>query len=157
RSRAGSSRACWSAQGALAAREEGGRVPRSTCRGAVAPCGTRRRRAPRARTVHFYSSRFAANAVRAAQEAGASASDGEEIPSATSPLADVPPSMDYKCGTRATNAAAGLVKRTRLARIGCERRLMLQPGQSAPEFKLPDADMQTVDLASFIGRKRIVL
>ena len=34
---------------------------------------------------------------------------------------------------------------------------MLQPGQTAPAFALPDADMQTVDLASFIGKKRIVL
>ena len=34
---------------------------------------------------------------------------------------------------------------------------MLQPGQTAPVFALPDADMQTVALASFIGKKRIVL
>ena len=34
---------------------------------------------------------------------------------------------------------------------------MLQPGQPAPVFTLPDADMQTVELASFIGKKRIVL
>ena len=34
---------------------------------------------------------------------------------------------------------------------------MLQPGQNAPEFALPDADMQTVELASFIGKKRVVL
>ena len=34
---------------------------------------------------------------------------------------------------------------------------MLEPGQPAPEFALPDADMQTVELASFIGKKRVVL
>jgi peroxiredoxin Q/BCP len=34
---------------------------------------------------------------------------------------------------------------------------MLQPGQNAPEFALPDADMETVELASFIGKKRVVL
>jgi len=34
---------------------------------------------------------------------------------------------------------------------------MLQPGQSAPAFTLPDADMQSVDLNSFLGKKRIVL
>ena len=34
---------------------------------------------------------------------------------------------------------------------------MLQPGQSAPSFTLPDADMQSVDLNSFLGKKRIVL
>jgi peroxiredoxin Q/BCP len=34
---------------------------------------------------------------------------------------------------------------------------MLQPGQSAPAFTLPDADMQSVDLHSFLGKKRIVL
>ncbi len=34
---------------------------------------------------------------------------------------------------------------------------MLQPGQQAPKFSLPDADMQTVDLASYIGKKNVVL
>ena len=34
---------------------------------------------------------------------------------------------------------------------------MLQPGQTAPVFALPDADMQTVELASFLGKKRIFL
>ena len=34
---------------------------------------------------------------------------------------------------------------------------MLQPGQAAPAFTLPDADMQTVALSSFIGKKHIVL
>jgi peroxiredoxin Q/BCP len=34
---------------------------------------------------------------------------------------------------------------------------MLQPGQPAPVFCLPDADMQTVDLASFVGKKNVVL
>jgi len=34
---------------------------------------------------------------------------------------------------------------------------MLQPGQSAPEFTLPDSDMETVELSSFLGKKNIVL
>jgi peroxiredoxin Q/BCP len=34
---------------------------------------------------------------------------------------------------------------------------MLQPGQNAPVFTLPDADMQDVQLSSFLGRKHIVL
>ena len=34
---------------------------------------------------------------------------------------------------------------------------MLQPGQHAPIFTLPDADMQSVELSSFIGKKHIVL
>lgn len=34
---------------------------------------------------------------------------------------------------------------------------MLQPGQAAPSFVLPDADMQTVDLSAFKGKKRVVL
>ena len=34
---------------------------------------------------------------------------------------------------------------------------MLQPGQPAPSFSLPDADMETVDLAAFRGRKNVVL
>jgi peroxiredoxin Q/BCP len=34
---------------------------------------------------------------------------------------------------------------------------MLQPGQHAPVFALPDADMQPVKLSSFLGKKRIVL
>ena len=34
---------------------------------------------------------------------------------------------------------------------------MLQLGQNAPVFTLPDADMQTVRLASFLGKKNIVL
>ncbi len=34
---------------------------------------------------------------------------------------------------------------------------MLQPGQSAPVFTLPDADMQAVALSSFLGKKNIVL
>ena len=34
---------------------------------------------------------------------------------------------------------------------------MLQPGQNAPKFTLPDADMQTVALSSFLGKKNIVL
>ena len=34
---------------------------------------------------------------------------------------------------------------------------MLAPGQPAPEFELPDADMQTVDLSAFKGKKNVVL
>lgn len=34
---------------------------------------------------------------------------------------------------------------------------MLQPGQHAPAFTLPDADMQAVALSSFLGKKNIVL
>jgi peroxiredoxin Q/BCP len=34
---------------------------------------------------------------------------------------------------------------------------MLQPGQTAPMFVLPDADMQTVSLSEFKGRKHVVL
>ena len=34
---------------------------------------------------------------------------------------------------------------------------MLQEGNPAPLFSLPDADMETVDLASFIGRYNVIL
>jgi peroxiredoxin Q/BCP len=34
---------------------------------------------------------------------------------------------------------------------------MLQSGQPAPQFSLPDADMESVDLAEFRGRKHVVL
>jgi peroxiredoxin Q/BCP len=34
---------------------------------------------------------------------------------------------------------------------------MLQTGKHAPVFTLPDADMQTVQLSSFIGKKNVVL
>ncbi len=34
---------------------------------------------------------------------------------------------------------------------------MLQPGQPAPSFVLPDADMQAVSLASYKGKKHVVL
>ena len=34
---------------------------------------------------------------------------------------------------------------------------MLEPGQTAPEFSLPDADMQSVDLSAFKGKKNVVL
>ncbi|MDW8468415.1 MAG: peroxiredoxin [Burkholderiales bacterium] len=34
---------------------------------------------------------------------------------------------------------------------------MLRIGQPAPRFALPDADMEMVDLASFAGRKNVVL
>ena len=34
---------------------------------------------------------------------------------------------------------------------------MLQPGQAAPSFVLPDADMQTVSLSEFKGKKHVVL
>src|SRR5258708_31423249 len=34
---------------------------------------------------------------------------------------------------------------------------MLEPGQPAPSFELPDADMQPVDLSAFKGKKHVVL
>ena len=34
---------------------------------------------------------------------------------------------------------------------------MLHPGQAAPSFELPDADMQTVNLSTFKGKKHVVL
>lgn len=34
---------------------------------------------------------------------------------------------------------------------------MLEPGQAAPLFSLPDADMETVSLAKLRGRKNVVL
>src|SRR3979409_2423224 len=34
---------------------------------------------------------------------------------------------------------------------------MLQPGQAAPSFDLPDADMQNVSLSEFKGKKHVVL
>jgi peroxiredoxin Q/BCP len=34
---------------------------------------------------------------------------------------------------------------------------MLRPGQPAPSFSLPDADMQTVSLSTFKGKKHVVL
>src|SRR5437899_12661907 len=34
---------------------------------------------------------------------------------------------------------------------------MLQPGQPAPSFALPDADMQTVSLQAFRGKKHVVI
>ena len=34
---------------------------------------------------------------------------------------------------------------------------MLQPGQAAPSFVLPDADMQAVSLSAFKGKKHVVL
>ena len=34
---------------------------------------------------------------------------------------------------------------------------MLQPGQSAPGFDLPDADMEIVSLAGYKNRKNVVL
>lgn len=34
---------------------------------------------------------------------------------------------------------------------------MLEPGQTAPSFALPDADMQTVSLSAFKGKKNVVL
>jgi peroxiredoxin Q/BCP len=34
---------------------------------------------------------------------------------------------------------------------------MLQPGQAAPGFDLPDADMQNVSLSEFKGKKHVVL
>lgn len=35
--------------------------------------------------------------------------------------------------------------------------MLLKAGEKAPMFALPDADMETIDLASFVGRKHIVL
>jgi peroxiredoxin Q/BCP len=34
---------------------------------------------------------------------------------------------------------------------------MLKPGQAAPEFTLPDADMELVSLAAFQGRQHVIL
>ena len=34
---------------------------------------------------------------------------------------------------------------------------MLQPGQAAPNFTLPDADMRAISLSEFKGRKHVVL
>lgn len=42
-------------------------------------------------------------------------------------------------------------------RIGIESFAMLQPGQAAPPFVLPDADMQTVSLEEFKGKKHVVI
>jgi thioredoxin-dependent peroxiredoxin len=41
--------------------------------------------------------------------------------------------------------------------FGIESFAMLQPGQPAPAFELPDADMQTVALSAFKGKKHVVL
>ncbi len=70
--------------------------------------------------------------------------------------------MDYIdatiCDFGDTDAAEGLVKRGRRHKNPrTTRAIMLQPGQRAPVFSLPDADMQTVDLAELIGKKNIVL
>lgn len=35
--------------------------------------------------------------------------------------------------------------------------MLLKPGTTAPTFSLPDADMETVDLANYRGSKRVVL
>lgn len=35
--------------------------------------------------------------------------------------------------------------------------MLLKVGEAAPSFALPDADMETVDLATHLGRKHIVL
>ncbi|MDR2839104.1 MAG: peroxiredoxin [Azonexus sp.] len=34
---------------------------------------------------------------------------------------------------------------------------MLKAGETAPRFALPDADMETVDLAAYLGQKHLVL
>ncbi len=34
---------------------------------------------------------------------------------------------------------------------------MLKPGQPAPDFELPDADMEPVALSSFRGQRHVVL
>ena len=36
-------------------------------------------------------------------------------------------------------------------------RVMLLPGQTAPAFSLPDADMQAISLSSFKGKRHVVL
>ena len=41
--------------------------------------------------------------------------------------------------------------------FGIESAHMLQPGQAAPSFDLPDADMQNVSLSEFKGKKHVVL
>ncbi|MBK7462243.1 MAG: redoxin domain-containing protein [Betaproteobacteria bacterium] len=35
--------------------------------------------------------------------------------------------------------------------------MLLKVGENAPAFSLPDADMETIDLADCLGKKRIVL
>lgn len=35
--------------------------------------------------------------------------------------------------------------------------MLLKVGENAPTFSLPDADMETIDLANCLGKKRIVL
>jgi peroxiredoxin Q/BCP len=35
--------------------------------------------------------------------------------------------------------------------------MLLKVGEKAPTFSLPDADMETIDLADYLGKKRIVL
>ena len=35
--------------------------------------------------------------------------------------------------------------------------MLLKVGENAPTFSLPDADMETIDLADCLGKKRIVL
>jgi len=41
--------------------------------------------------------------------------------------------------------------------FGIESPQMLEPGQAAPSFDLPDADMQNVSLSEFKGKKHVVL
>ena len=92
----------------------------SACRG-VPPGGIRHRRAPRARTAHAFRSRRGIRAARGARAAGASASGGAKKPAATSPLAALLPSIDYKCGRRATTRHTALVKRGRRHKISRRR------------------------------------
>ena len=41
--------------------------------------------------------------------------------------------------------------------VSATRSVMLQPGQMAPAFSLPDADMQAISLSSFKGKRNVVL
>ncbi len=54
--------------------------------------------------------------------------------------------------------AALAARQTMCFRIGrSDSSAMLQTGQTAPPFTLPDADMQSVSLSEFLGRKHVVL
>jgi thioredoxin-dependent peroxiredoxin len=54
-----------------------------------------------------------------------------------------------------SDAVRGLLQKRKI--FGIESVAMLQPGQAAPMFELPDADMQPVDLSTFKGKKHVVL
>jgi peroxiredoxin Q/BCP len=68
--------------------------------------------------------------------------------------------MDYigvKMWQRCDMDRARDLPNRRLGLESARAQTMLQPGQHAPEFSLPDADMQPVSLASFQGKKHVVL